>query len=183
MFTESLIIAASLIHIAAFLKHRKINFKLSYTEAIIILTIGLLGWLLLIPNDPEHSLFALYTGKWYIPVQPIDLIFLGTALFTSAATLDFITKHYNLNRNSMLTVLPWTITAQYRFLHEFVWTFQYWITINIANGKFSDIVPAPDALGGGINWPIAVLTHFYALMLTIFTIFNLVIIIRETKNY
>lgn len=186
MSAELLIIGLSFIHVGVFLKWKKIEYVVLYVESLALLVAGLLGWvsswIFFYPNDWERSLFALYSGQWYCPFQPIDLIFLALGLFASTGVLDFLTRFYGLERKSMLAVLPWTVVGQYRFLHEFAWTFQYWITMNVVAGHFSDIIPAPDALGGGMAWPVATLTHFYALTFTVFTIFNLVVLLTESKR-
>lgn len=120
-----------------------------------LLALGLagwiVGWILVYPGDFGRSLFVLFTGQWWCPVQPIDLMFLGFCLFLASAVLDFLTKTYSLDRKGLLTILPWITTGQYRYLHEFVWAYQYWITMNVQAGYFSDIITAPSALGGGAD--------------------------------
>ena len=183
-FNELLIAGLSFIHIAAHLKWKKIEYKILYYESFILLIVGLLGWIsgwIFTPQELMPSLFRLYTGVWYLPVQPIDLIFLGLGLLLSTAVLDFLTKLYDLDRKSLLAVLPWTVTAQYRFLHELAWVFMYWTTMNVKVGNFSDIIPAPAALGeGGPVWPVALLTHLNALLFIVFTIFNFIVILQES---
>ena len=186
MFTELLIAVSSFIHIAVYLKRKEIKYRILYYESYVLLIIGLSGWIsswiLLEPKDLGRALFTLYSGQWYFPVQPIDLIFLGLGLLATTTMLDFLTRSYDMDRKSMLAILPWTIVGQYRYLHEFAWTYQYWITMNVKAGYFSDIIPPPDALGGGIDWPVALLTHSYALLFTVFTIFNLVVVLRESAK-
>lgn len=182
-FNELLIAGLSFIHMAVHLKWKKIEYRILYYESFILLIVGLLGWIsawIFPPHDLMRSLFRLYTGRWYLPVQPIDMIFMGLGLLLSTAVLDFLTKLYDLDRKSLLAVLPWTVTAQYRFLHELAWVFMYWITMNVKLGNFSDIIPAPDALGGGTDWPVALLTHLNALLLIVFTIFNFIVILQES---
>lgn len=178
-FNELLIAGLSLIHVAVHLKWKKIEYRILYYESFILLTVGLLGWIFT-PYDLTSSLFRLYTGAWYLPVQPIDVIFMGFGLLLSTAVFDFLTKIYDLDRKSLLAVLPWTVTAQYRFLHELAWVFMYWTTMNVKLGNFTEIIPAPDALGGGPAWPVALLTHLDALLFIIFTIFNLIVVLQES---
>ena len=186
MFTELLIVVSSFLHIAAYLKHKAIKYRVLYCESVVLLIVGLAGWIsgyiLFNPKNLGRALFTLYSGQWYLPVQPIDLIFLGLGLLATTTMMNFFTRFYDLDRKSLLAILPWTVVGQYRYLHEFAWTYQYWITMNVKAGYFSDIIPPPDALGGGIDWPVALLTHSYALLFTVFTIFNLVVILRESTK-
>jgi hypothetical protein len=83
--------------------------------------------------------------------------------------LDFLTKQYGLNRKSLLAILPWTLTGQYRFLHEFLWVYHYWITMNVIEGKFFDWIPWIEK---GTSMAPALLTHAYAMLLILFSVFG-----------
>jgi hypothetical protein len=184
MVNELLIAALSVIHIAAHLKWKRIEYRTLYIESAIILVVGLLDWILYVLitcKDIAESLF--WRPEWFFPVEPIDLIFMGLCLFLSTLLLDFITKFYDLDRKGLLAILPWTITGQYRFLHELIWVFHYWITENIIETLqeglkntigFKEIIRW---IFGGTTAP-ALLTHMNAILFTIFTIFNFTVILQ-----
>jgi hypothetical protein len=181
-FNELLIAGISFIHIAVHLKWKKIEYKILYIESAIILTVGLLGGIY------TTDMFYVLTGSWYYPIQPTDLVFMGLGLLVSTVLLDFLTKFYNLDRQSLLAILPWTITGQYRYLHEFVWVYHYWITMNVLSERFSDYFNSTTNMKYGLGkvelWP-ALLTHMNALLFIIFSIFNFAIILQaftETRN-
>lgn len=181
MSSELLIAGFSFIHLAVHLKWKKIRYKIFYYESAILLAAGLLSWTVLHLRGElfdRNGVFTLLTGSWYFPVQPIDLIFMGFGLLMSTALLDFLTKLYALDREGLLAILPWTIVGQYRYLHEFVWVYQYWITKNVQSGKFSDLIPWLD---GGL-WPPALLTHMMALLFIVFSIFNFIVILQESRK-
>jgi hypothetical protein len=162
------------------LKWKKVRYRTFYCESIILLTLGLLGWTVLALTGElfdKNGIFTLLTGSLF-PIQSIDLIFLGLGLVISTALLDFLTKFYHLNREGLIAILPWAIVGQYRYLHEFVWVYQYWITANVLNGKFSDTVAG---LWGG-NWSPALLTHLYSLLFIVFTMFNFIVILYESRK-
>jgi hypothetical protein len=143
--------------------------------------VGLLSWTVLDLRGElfdSNGIFKTLTGSWYFPVQPIDLIFMGSGLLLSTALLDFLTKFYDLNQKGLLAVLPWTIVGQYRYLNEFVWVFQYWITMNTQAHAFSDSIRWLD----GTMFPPAVLTHMYTMLFIVFSIFNLFVILQESKK-
>ena len=166
MLSELSIIIFCIVHIASHLKWKKIEYRMLYYESAIILIVALLS--IVFTRNP----FCVLTGSWDYPIQPIDLLFIGLSLLISTILLDFLTRIYNLDRTSLLAILPWTLTGQHRFLHEFVWVFQYWITMNIITDRFSD----------WIHWlncrliPPAFLTHAYAMLLMIFSVFNFAVI-------
>jgi hypothetical protein len=174
MVNELLIAGLSLIHIAIHLKWKRIEYKTLYLESTIILIIGLLNWILYVLircKNIAENLFSPLT--WWFPVQPIDLIFIGLSLLLSTLLLDFITKFYDLDRKGLLAILPWTLTGQYRFLHEFLWVYHYWITMNVIEEKFSDWIPW---LEKGTSMAPALLTHAYAMLLILFSVFNFAVI-------
>jgi hypothetical protein len=177
MVNELLIAGLSLIHIAIHLKWKRIEYKMLYLESAILLIIGLLDWILYVLircEDIAESLF--WRPDWYFPVEPIDLIFIGLSLLLSTLLLDFITKFYDLDRKGLLAILPWTITGQYRFLHELIWVFHFWITNNVLNRGFRDVFDV---------WVPALLTHSFTILFTIFTIFNFAVILQAftKKSY
>jgi hypothetical protein len=178
--TELLIAAFSIIHLTVHLKWKKIRYKTLYYESSIILAVGLLSWtgfyLMGILLD-KNGVFTLLTGTWYFPIQPIDLIFMGLGLLVSTALLDFLTKFYDLNREGLLAILPWTIVGQYRYLNEFIWVYQYWITMNVQSGKYSDSIQ----WFNGTLMP-ALLTHMWALLFIVFSTFNFVVILMESRQ-
>lgn len=170
---ELLILISCIIHVAVHLRWKKIEYKMLYYESATILIIALLSlWL-------THDLFYVLTGSWNYPIQPIDLIFIGLCLLLSTFLLDFLTKQYGLNRKSLLAILPWTLTAQYRFLHEFIWVYHYWISMNAIEGKVSDW---HSWLDGKTLVPPALLTHTYAIFLIIFSIFNFIVILHDGRK-
>lgn len=176
---ELLIIIFCIVHVAVHLKWKKIEYKILYYESAIILTVGLLGWILgtsLLDWDWRRGMFYVLTGSWDYPIQPIDLVFMGLSLLAATILLDFLTRFYDLDRTSLLAILPWTLTGQYRFLHEFVWVYHYWITMNVTRiHDFSDWIPWLE----NEKWIApAFLTHTYAILLIIFSIFNFVVILK-----
>ena len=176
---ELLIAGLSFIHIAVHLKWKKIEYKILYFESAIILTIGLVSGIYFASTNLlyEDDVFRPISGLWYLPTQPVDLIFIGLSLFLSTVLLDFLTKFYDLDRGSLLAILPWTITCQYRFLHELIWVFHYWITMNEINTKFMD-----KFIGlGGIEWIPALLTHMNALLFIVFSIFNFAVMFYNRR--
>lgn len=181
---ELLIAAFSLIHIAVHLKWKKIRYKIFYYESAIILAVGLLGWMIgmsLLAWDWKRGMFYVLTGSWDYAVQPIDLGFMGLSLLASTVLLDFLTKHYDLDRQSLLAILPWTITGQYRYLHELMWHFHYWISMNAICGNFSDWVPGLSVwtdFPGQNNWAPALATHTMTLLFILFSVFNFIVILQ-----
>jgi hypothetical protein len=178
--SEVLIAGFSLGHIAVHAEWKKIRYKILYCESAVLLALGFSSWTVLDFAGKlldKNGVFTLLTGPLF-PIEPIDLIFMGLGLLLSTGLLDFLTKFYKLDREGLIAILPWTIVGQYRYLHEFVWVFQYWITINVANGKFSDAVPG---LWGGTWYP-ALLTHVYALLFIVFSIFNFIVILQESRS-
>lgn len=178
---ELLILISCIIHVAVHLRWKKIRYKIFYYESAILLVSGLLSWIILVSIGKlldTHGVFTLLTSRLF-PIQPIDLIFTGLGLLLSTLLLDFLTKQYGLNRESLLAILPWTLTAQYRFLHEFVWVYHYWISMNAIEGKFSDQILWLDK--ETMMFP-ALLTHTYAIFLIIFSIFNFIVILHDGRK-
>jgi hypothetical protein len=163
---------------ASHLKWKKIEYKTLYLESAIILTIGLLGWIYLFTNQAVFNEKGIF-NPIIINIQPIDLLFMGLSLLTSTILLDFLTRIYNLDRTSLLAILPWTLTGQYRFLHEFLWVYHYWITMNVIEGNFSDWIPW---LEKGTSMAPALLTHAYAMLLILFSVFNFIVILHSRRQ-
>lgn len=158
------------------LKIRKLSYRVLYVESVILFSIGLASWIWFWSQNSlldSSGFFTTLTGSWFFPLQPIDLIFMGLGLGGSTALLDFLTRFYKWDRKGLLAVLPWTFLGTYRYLHEFVWVYSYWTTVNIVNGKFSD---SPS--GSMFLFP-AVLTHSYAILFVLFTFFNFIVLLRE----
>jgi hypothetical protein len=102
---------------------------------------------------------------------------MGLGLGGATILLDFVTRFYNWSRKGLLVVLPWVFVGQYRYLHEFVWVFSYWVTLDLANGGFSDS-PKNSILSS----PPAVLTHSYAVLFVLFTALAFVVLLQESGN-
>lgn len=177
--SELLIAASSLAHVAVHLKMRRLNYKILYGESVILFSTGLSGWIWFWSKNSlvdNSGFFATLAGSWRFPLQPIDLIFMSLGLGGSTVLLDFLTRFYKWDRKALLAVLPWTFVGTYRYLHEFVWVYSYWITVNIMNGKFSD---SPS--GSMLLFP-AVLTHSYAILFVLFTFFNFIVLLQELRR-
>jgi hypothetical protein len=175
---ELLTAVSCLAHIGVQLRKRLLNYKILYYESAILLAVGLSSWVYLWSQHElfdVNAVFTTLTGSWLFPLEPIDLIFLGLGLLISTVLLDFITRLYNLNRSGLLAILPWTIVGQYRFLHELLWNFQYWITLNLGKGNFSDYFPKSLF---GQPWIPALLTQTDAILFLVFTIFNFFVIVQ-----
>jgi len=178
---ELLTVVSCLTHIGVHLRKRLLNYKILYYESAILLAVGSSSWIFLGSRGMllNHGVFTPLTGSWLFPLQPIDLIFLGLGLLISTALLDFVTRYYNLDRNGLLAILPWTVVGQYRFLHELLWNFQYWITMNLKQGNFTDYFQ--EGLGG-LPWMPALLTHMNTLLFLAFAIFNFFVIVQTSAK-
>jgi len=177
---EILICVLSIIHPWVQLKWRKIKFETLYIECAAGFLIGILCLIYLCLCDKIYNEKGIFESIFFI-IQPIDIIFISISLLISTILLDFLTRTYQLNRNGLLVIIPWTFTAQYRFLHELIWVFHYWITMNITEiHGFSDLVTWYQQIPFfGKKIPPALLTHTYAILFMAFSIFNFVIILRE----
>jgi hypothetical protein len=174
MSAELIIIALTLIHIVIYVRWKKVSYRALYVESAAFFVIGLLSYAYFSWKGALFDENGVFTRiQAYFPLQPIDLIFMGLSLLLSTFLIHFLTRFFALNGNGLLAVTPWTITCQYRFLHELLWTFAYWVTIDVKTG-FRDIV----------EWifnskiPPALLTHAYALLFILFSIFNFFVMLH-----
>jgi len=183
--SELLIAASSITHLAVHVKVRRLEYKLLYYESAVLLAAGLLSMMsvLTLKNSLVDNEGIFYTvigssvkGSLF-PLEPVDLVFMGLGLGGSTILLDFLTRFYNWGRKGLLAVLPWIFVGQYRYLHEFVWVFSYWVTIDVSNGSFSES-PKNSILA----LPPAVLTHSYAILFVLFTALAFVVLLRECKK-
>lgn len=176
---ELLVVIFFIIHVTVHLKRVKMKFKTLYYESAIFLVTALLC--LSLTGDP----FYVLTGSWKYPIQPIDLLGIGICLGASTILLNFLTDYYRLNKGDLLAILPWSITCEYRFVHEFVWVFHYWISKNI---WISLKDPCFKGFGEWIEWldgtliAPALLTHIYAILVILFFVFNIVVILCELRK-
>lgn len=178
--SELLIAASSLTHITVHLKVKRLGYKILYAESLILFSIGLSGWIWFWSKNLlvlDNGFFTNLTDLPLFPLQPIDLIFMGVGLGGSTVLLDFLTRLYKWDRNGLLAVLPWTLVGTYRYLHEFVWVFSYWTTIDVLNKSFSDS-PSVSLL----PFQPAILTHSYAILFVLFTFFNFIVLLQESKR-
>jgi hypothetical protein len=155
---------------------KKVSYKALYIESAAFLVMGLLSYAYFSWKDKlfdKNGVFTCITESPYFPLQPIDLIFIGSSLLLSTFLIYCLIRFYALNGNTLLAVMPWTMTCQYRFLHELLWTFSYWVTVNVKTG-FRDIV---EWIFNGKITP-ALLTHTYALLFILFSIFNFFVILQ-----
>jgi hypothetical protein len=104
---------------------------------------------------------------------------MGLGLAGSTILLDFVTTSYRWDRKGLIAVLPWIFVGQYRYLHEFIWVFSYWTTLDLSSKPpgFSDN-PANSILP---FYP-AFLTHSYATLFVLFTAFAFVVLLQEGKK-
>jgi len=184
--SELFIAASTIAHLTIHVRVKRLDYKILYYESVILLVAGLLsiGYVLCLNHSLYDSerIFYTVTGSsmrdspWF-PLEPIDLVFMGLGLGGSTILLDFLTRFYHWDRKGLLTILPWILVGQYRYLHEFVWVFSYWVTVDVSNKSFSD---SPKNLI--LALPPAVLTHAYAILFLLFTALVFVVLLQECRK-
>jgi len=183
--SELLIAASSIAHLTVHVRVKRIEYKILYYESVILLAAGLLsmGYVLCSKHSlfDSEEIFYTVTGSsmrdcWF-PLEPIDLIFMGLGLGGSTILLEFLTRFYHWDRKGLLAILPWILVGQYRYLHEFVWVFSYWVTVDVSNKSFSD-----SPRNSILVLPPAVLTHAYAILFLLFTALVFVVLLQECRK-
>lgn len=169
----------------------KMPLTIMITEATAIMITGAAFLAAFGPFGPFIDFEILSDGNYSLvfgQISGMELVYLGISVFLELLLLKYWERLRALPLPAHSYIIPWAVTGIYRSLHELLFQFNYWTTLDVLRGGFSDTITQINGqttnilpVTGNLYDP-AVMTHFHAVSLCAYTFLAIIAILESHRK-